>query len=63
VSAEGDLVTHQLRIVGVAGNFQPLDPLAIAAVALVMLVVSLAAALAPAWRAARVDPAEALRAE
>jgi len=42
---------------------QPLDPIAIAAVALVMLVVSLAAALVPAWRAARVDPAVALRAE
>jgi len=42
---------------------QPLDPIAIAAVALVMLVVSLAAALLPAWRAARVDPAVALRAE
>jgi len=42
---------------------RPFDPLAIAAVALVMLVVSLAAALLPAWRAARVDPAVALRAE
>jgi len=42
---------------------KPLDPWAIAAVALVMLGVSLAAALVPAWRAARVDPAVALRAE
>jgi len=42
---------------------QPFDPSAIAGVALVMLVVSLAAALVPAWRAARVDPAKALRAE
>ena len=42
---------------------QPFDPIAIAAVALVMLVVSLAAALGPAWRAARVDAAVALRAE
>jgi len=41
---------------------QPFDPSAIAAVAPVMLAVSLAA-LVPAWRAARVDPAEALRAE
>jgi len=42
---------------------QPLDPWAIGAVALVMLGVSLAAALLPAWRAARADPAVALRAE
>jgi predicted permease len=42
---------------------RPFDPLAIAAVAFVMTAVSLVAALLPAWRAARVDPSEALRAE
>jgi len=39
------------------------DPLAYASVALAMLVAGALAAAIPAWRAARVDPAEALRAE
>jgi ABC-type antimicrobial peptide transport system permease subunit len=41
----------------------PGDPLGYAAAALAIVGVTLAAALAPAWRAARIDPAVALRAE
>jgi len=41
----------------------PLDPLTIAAAVLALLIVAVAAALVPAWRAATVDPAVALRAE
>ena len=41
----------------------PHDPVVMAGVALVLLLVAAAASLTPAWRAARVDPAEALRAE
>jgi predicted permease len=39
----------------------PSDPVAIALVATLLLLVSIAAALSPAWRAARVDPMTALR--
>lgn len=45
-------------VVGVA----PTDPMALAGVTLVFLLVVVAACLAPAWRASRVDPAVALRA-
>ncbi len=41
----------------------PVDPRVMGAVAGLMLVVAAAAAGLPAWRASRVDPAEALRAE
>ena len=41
----------------------PNDPVTLAAVAALMAVVSLAATTLPAWRAARTDPAAALRAE
>ncbi len=41
----------------------PRDPVILAGVAAILLLVSLAAAFAPAWRAAHVDPAIALRSE
>ena len=46
-------------LVGVSGT----DPWTLGAVAAVMLAVSIGAALAPAWRAARIDPVVALRSE
>ena len=42
---------------------QPFDPVTFAAVALVLVIGALASAIAPAWRAARVEPAIALRSE
>jgi len=42
---------------------QPLDPVVFAAVAALLLLVAAAACLAPAWRAARIDPIRALRTE
>lgn len=41
----------------------PHDPFTLAAAAVLLLLVSVAAGLLPAWRAAHVDPTEALRAE
>jgi ABC-type lipoprotein release transport system permease subunit len=40
---------------------QPLDPLTLAGVAMLVALTAAAALAAPAWRAARVDPAEVLR--
>jgi len=42
---------------------QPLDPLVFAAVAATLLLVATAACMMPAWRASRLDPMQALRAE
>jgi putative ABC transport system permease protein len=42
---------------------QPLDPATFAAVAIVLLITAAVSALGPAWRAARIDPAVALRCE
>jgi putative ABC transport system permease protein len=42
---------------------QPSDPVTFATVALVVVAGALASAIGPAWRAARVDPATALRSE
>jgi predicted permease len=42
-------------------NVSPRDPLAFGSACLVMITVSLAACFLPAWRAARTDPAQALR--
>ncbi|HEX4934792.1 MAG TPA: ADOP family duplicated permease [Gemmatimonadaceae bacterium] len=41
----------------------PTDPMVLGGVAVVLLVIAVAASLAPTWRAVRVEPASALRAE
>jgi predicted permease len=56
------LVTRPLAMFLVPG-LRPTDPLTYAAVAVVLLVAGLAASLAPALRALRVDPMAALRSE
>jgi putative ABC transport system permease protein len=42
---------------------QPLDPLTFASVTIVLALTAVVATAAPAWRAARIDPAVALRSE
>jgi putative ABC transport system permease protein len=46
---------------GMLFGVQPFDPLTFAAVAALLLAVSVVASSAPAWRAARLDPMETLR--
>jgi predicted permease len=48
---------------GILFGVQPSDPLTYVGVAIVLILVALAAVSIPAWRAARVDPLEALRVE
>jgi ABC-type lipoprotein release transport system permease subunit len=47
---------------GMLFHVSPTDPLTFAAIALLFLIVSLVACLAPAWRATRIAPVNALRA-
>jgi ABC-type lipoprotein release transport system permease subunit len=48
---------------GLLFGVQAWDPATFVLVPLVLVVSATAAALAPSWRAARIDPVEALRAE
>jgi len=42
---------------------QPLDPLTFLSVTIVLAIAAVVATAAPAWRAARIDPAVALRSQ
>jgi putative ABC transport system permease protein len=44
-------------------GLSPYDPLTLGSAAVLLLLVSVASGLLPAWRAAHVDPTEALRIE
>ena len=55
--ALGKLIGSQLY------GVSPRDPAVLAAVSIVLIAVAVVACLVPAWRATRVDPVEALRAE
>jgi ABC-type lipoprotein release transport system permease subunit len=46
---------------GMLYGVEPFDPLTFAAVAGILLLVSLVASSAPAWRAAQLDPMRTLR--
>jgi putative ABC transport system permease protein len=48
---------------GLLFGIQPLDPLTFASVVLLLLTTAAVACLVPAWRAVRIPPATALRAE
>jgi putative ABC transport system permease protein len=48
---------------GLLYGVPPIDPLTYSGVAAVLVIVAIAACWVPAWRAARLDPAEVLRAE
>jgi hypothetical protein len=58
----GGAASAQL-IRGLLFNVHPLDPLIFVAVTAVIVGVALAAGFAPAWRASRLDPMDALRCE
>jgi ABC-type antimicrobial peptide transport system permease subunit len=76
VAQQAGLMTLCGLVLGTAGTWpaaravksflfgvKPLDPWTLAAATAILLLVCAAAAVVPAWRAARVDPMEALRAE
>ena len=48
---------------GVLFGIEPLDPVTFAGTTIVLLLVAVAAAIVPGWRATRVDPVESLRSE
>ena len=62
IGAAGSLALGQALSKLVYG-VRPGDPMTFAAVSVLLLAVALAAAAAPAWRASRVDPVQALREE
>jgi len=62
IGVAGALVSG-LALRGLLFGVSAADPLTLAVVALLMGIVAMAASLVPAWRAARADPLEAMRAE
>jgi predicted permease len=76
IAGQSAVLTAVALLVGAGGAFAltrflgallfgvgPYDPVTLAAVAALMAIVAMAATTLPAWRAARTDPAAALRAE
>jgi predicted lysophospholipase L1 biosynthesis ABC-type transport system permease subunit len=57
------LVLSVKLVRGMVYGFSPSDPVMVAAGAVCLTVIGLAGSLVPAWRATRVDPIQALRAE
>jgi putative ABC transport system permease protein len=48
---------------GLLFGVRPFDPITFAGVTITLAIVGLVASMLPAWRAARVDPVRALRAD
>jgi ABC-type lipoprotein release transport system permease subunit len=59
----GGAAAQSKSLVGLVFGVQPMDPATFAAVSIMLLGVSTAACYLPAWRATRIPPTTALRAE